>query len=124
MARKVTLEQFGAALEKIVDEYADSVYKTGIHAVEQATKQAQREVKANSSGIGHGKYSGGWSTQVDKTEISATGYVYNRRPGLPHLLEFGHAKVNGGRTEARPHVQPAQDAVDKVLMDKLKEGLS
>ena len=124
MARRVTLEQFGAAVEKIIDEYADSVYKTGIHSVEQATKQAQREVKANSANIGHGGYSGGWQTQVDKSEIAATGYVYNRRPGLPHLLEKGHAKVNGGRTPARPHVLPAQESVNKVLMDKLKEGLS
>ena len=122
MARRVTIDGFAQAVDKILEDYSDSVYKAGIHSVEAATNQAQREVRANSGRFG-GQYAGGWSTKVEKSEISATGYVYNRRPGLPHLLEKGHALRQGGRTRAFAHVAPAQDAVDRVLMDKLKDEI-
>ena len=122
MARKVTLEGLGAALSEIIGDYADGVYATESKAVTYSTKQALRQVKANSGRFGS-KYAGGWRSKVERTNITAHGYVANQRPGLPHLLEKGHAKRNGGRTSAYPHVLPVQEEVNRVLMEQLEEGL-
>lgn len=122
--RKVSLDGFADAVEKIIGDYADGVYATESKVVTYSTNQALRQVKSNSGAFG-GEYAGGWMKQVTRTNVSAEGVVYNVRPGLPHLLEKGHVKRGGhGRVSGKPHALPVQTTVNKVLMEKLKEELS
>lgn len=127
--RRVTLDQFGEALSEILSNYADGVYATEQKAVTASTKQALREERAASGQFGS-RYSGDWRSRVERTNVTATGVVYNARAGLPHLLEKGHIIANAKRpgakrrTEARPHVLPVQESVNKLLMQKLEEGLN
>lgn len=122
--RRVTLDGFADAVAEIIGDYADGVYATQSKAVTYSTNQALRQVRSNSQQFS-GKYAGGWKKQIERTNVTAEGVIYNNRPGLPHLLEKGHVKRGGhGRTEARPHVLPVQETVNKILMQKLEEGLS
>ena len=48
------------------------------------------------------------------------------KPSLVHLLEFGHAKVNGGRVEGKSHVRPAAERhigrFEKRIKEIVKNG--
>lgn len=71
-----------------------------------------------------GRYRRGWrqkTTYEDKANIRVT--VYNTRYMLTHLLENGHAKVNGGRVNGIPHIEPAERMAIDQLEDKVKVRL-
>jgi len=47
--------------------------------------------------------------------------VWNKKNyRLVHLLEFGHAKVSGGRVAAKPHLAPAYEKYGAKLPEKIK----
>lgn len=129
LAKRVKLNQLGAAVSEILEEYADSVYDATERAVELCVKTGTREVRAASpvkKGGGGGKYRAGWRNEVVKNRISTEGVIYNAKyPGLTHLLEHGHAKVIGGRrypdpVPGIPHIGPIQDKLDKLIEEKIK----
>lgn len=106
-------------VNKILDEFGQAGRVAVIQSVEKVAKQA--EEKLHSAGdFGGTKYKKSWTSQVSRgrTEVEAT--VYNAKHyQLTHLLEFGHAKQNGGRTREFPHIAPindwAQEEVEKEI---------
>lgn len=127
MSNTISVDQLEATVNRILNEYADDCVEVMTDAVKKTTKQATKELK--SSGIGGfqdrtGKYRKGWRSKVEETRLSAEGVVYQgAQPGLTHLLEYGHAKQNGGRTRAFPHISEvndrAQENFEKELIEKL-----
>ncbi len=61
---------------------------------------------------------------ASKDNPSAT--VYSKMPGLPHLLEKGHATVGGNFVAPRVHIAPAAeegfDAAMRAVDDELEAG--
>lgn len=59
-----------------------------------------------------------------KKEAQGMGYkrvrVANKKYQLTHLLEYGHALINGGRTRAYKHWESAQEIAD-TLPERMEE---
>lgn len=119
---KTPIEKLDTQIEKILKEYEGDVSENLVKITKDICKKGAAAVKANARATfgGTGSYANGWTSEVQTTRYSATGVIYNKSmPGLAHLLENGHAKVNGGRVEGRPHIAP----VEEKLVKEYEEGV-
>ena len=122
MSRRVKINDFGAELQKILDDYGTSVTDKTRKAVLEAAKVAKQEVKANSPQLS-GKYQKGWAVKEDAVSRLRTEAIVHNRPRyqLAHLLEKGHAKQNGGRVAPIVHIQPAEEHAIKNMEKAVEE---
>lgn len=114
-----------AEIRKILDDYEVEVTDDMKAAIKAAAKAGVKKVKSNAKIFGGtGKYKKGWTSRVEEQRMSAQGTIYNKDvPGLPHLLENGHAKRGGGRTTGREHIRPVQDEIEQEFMKELEARL-
>lgn len=122
---KTTIEKLQSDIQKILDEYGEDVNLQTEEVVKAVTKQGVKAVKNASKGAfgGTGKYAAGWTSQVETGRFSAQGVIYNKTPGLPHLLENGHANRGGGRTPGRTHIAPVEEELIKTFEKDLEAKL-
>ena len=116
--------QLEAAVNNILTEYGDDAKEIIETTISKSAKEATKQLKNAGSFGGTGKYKKGWSSKIQKKRVGIEAVVYNAAaPGLAHLLEFGHAKQNGGRTRAFPHIAPINDQVQEDVVRQLEERL-
>nr|DAR15127.1 MAG TPA: putative tail component [Caudoviricetes sp.] len=121
---KVKANQMVEAIAGELAEYASEVTDTVKDAVSQVAKETVSEVKRRSP-TDTGAYKRSWSRQKSFESAGSVRFtIYNRKHyQLTHLLENGHAKVNGGRTRAYPHIAPAEEFAERQLEQILKREL-
>lgn len=123
MAKAVNLE---AEISKILEEYGENLSDHVKEAAKEVAKKGAKAVKANAKTTfnGTGKYASGWTSKAETNQYSAQGIIYNRTtPGLPHLLEHGHAKRGGGRTDGREHIRPVEEEVIRLFEEAIKNAI-
>lgn len=122
---KTTIEKLTADIQKILEEYGEDVQNKTEDAVKAVTKKGVKAVKSASKAFGGtGRYASGWTSQVETSRYSAQGVIYNQKvPGLPHLLENGHANRGGGRTAGRVHIAPVEEELVKTFERDLTNDL-
>lgn len=125
MARTVPVDRLAAEVEKILDEYGENVQQNLGDIVKAMSKKGAQTLRSQSRGTFKGNnYYKGWTSQAETGRLSAQGTIYNKDlPGLPHLLENGHANRNGGRTPGREHIKPVEEALIKEYEQKVKSKL-
>lgn len=77
-----------------------------INKLGDKSSEEVRQKTSNNSPIRTGKYKDSWSVDVSGSSVKRYK-IYNKEYRLTHLLEFGHATRNGGRTAPMPHLAPA-----------------
>lgn len=125
MAQTITVLDFESTINSILAEYKDVINADVVTATKQVAREAVRNVQAKAP-TRTGAYKSSISSRVEeKGGNYAKSVVYAKDPHyrLTHLLEFGHAKVNGGRTKAFPHWAQAEQTAINDFEKKLREAI-
>ncbi len=119
---KIAIGEFEQVLGKTLNDYSDTVLKETRTLVKKVANQAKKDTQAGAPKK-TGAYAKDWAVKdTSYSVMSAGATLYNRSHyQLTHLLEKGHAKRNGGRVEARVHIQPAEEQAIKNFEKGLKE---
>lgn len=136
MAAKINIDDLSLAVIKELNDYArvtDEAVKEAVNSVAKDTAQMIRqnaeEAYPTGQGRSTGEYAKSWSYKRDpnlKGRWAHSMVVYAKDPyyRLTHLLEKGHAKINGGRVIGRPHIAPAEEFARRALEQRIRQNMS
>lgn len=124
MADRVSVGEMASAVMEALEEYADLATEDLKMAVKKAGTAVRKEISANAPKR-TGAYAKSWAVKtVKETSNSLEVTVYSRnRYWLAHLLEFGHAKRDGGRVPGRAHIAPAEALGIRQLEEEIERCL-
>lgn len=119
----INAKNFSEEISKYLEEYKGDITEAVNESLKEALKYGVKELKEKSPKK-TGEYSKEWVYKLQKTgrSINGTqvqGVIFNNVYQLTHLLEFGHANRNGGRTAGIKHIEPAEEKSIK----KFEEGI-
>lgn len=127
---KVNVDKMLLELERQYTQWYQALNKeVSGRIIEETAAETVKYLKANSpKGTRKSKsYAKTWKYDRNNHYTGAYRWsmtVYNEKNyQLTHLLEHGHAKVNGGRTKAQPHIAPAEEAAERIIYDKALDYL-
>ena len=107
-----------------LEEYADLAADNVKQAVKDAGETVKKEIRGNAPKDTR-DYAKSWAVKkLKETSNSITMTVYSRnRYYLAHLLEFGHAKRNGGRVAGKSHIAPGEEKGIQQLQEEIERSL-
>ncbi|MEK4181729.1 HK97 gp10 family phage protein [Aeribacillus sp. FSL K6-1121] len=117
----ISIDQLANEITNAFREYTEDVTKAIEKKVDETAKEVLKETKVLAP-----KRTGEYARSFKITKEDGYGVtkriIWNKKHyRRVHLLEFGHAKVNGGRVPAYPHLRPAYDKHAANLDDEIKE---
>ena len=134
MAKKVTLENLGAAIKDVLNEYGNEVRENMSVITKEVTLQGVRALRSESastfgtSKTRKRKYARTWTSTVVTGRVSTQGTIYNTQAGLPHLLENGHVSRNGsgrvyGHVSGREHIGKVEKELERLFEKEVRAKL-
>lgn len=123
----VSVEELSDEIMKHLTEYSEEVSDNVKEAVDKVADECNAEIKDHITfNQPTGKYVKAFRVKTryeDKYSKRKTWYVSGSHYRLTHLLENGHAKVSGGRTEAYPHIKYGEEIARKRMEELSKEAI-
>ena len=118
---KTSVNDLADAIAEELEQYSQDVTDGLKKEVKQVAKECKLEIQRNSPVL-TGSYKKGWRDQVEYESRQDIRVVVRNKTDyqLTHLLENGHAKVNGGRVPGKPHIRPAEQNAEKKLLSAVK----
>ena len=118
------MDSLTAQINAVLAQYTKNVNETVDSILNSTSKEAVIKLKETSpQAEGGGKYAKSWAVKKKK----GTYTIYNKQPGLTHLLENGHdVVVNGrkvGRAPAQPHIKEVDDWLSEEIVQRMESSL-
>lgn len=124
MANRVNIDNLANEIINGLEEYADLASDEMKKAVRKAGNSVKKDIKANAPKK-TGAYSKSWTVKTTKETSNALELTVHSKNKyqLAHLLEHSHAKRGGGRTQAQPHIAPAEEKAVQELEEDIRRAL-
>lgn len=121
MSKTVKPETFAQAVKDYLEVYVENIGEDVEETSNEIGKEARDELRQTSPKR-RGQYAKGWTVSKNRKKKNYyTVKVHNKTDyQLTHLLEFGHATRNGGRTKAYPHIRPVEEKYKKEFEKRLE----
>lgn len=121
----VAPDAFAAGVADILGEVERATEGALNRGVQDGIRITAREWRANAASTfgGSGAYAGSIRSRVDSRGESPEAHAYSSMPGLPHLLEKGHATIGGNFVAGRSHIAPAAESGFRRTVDVIREEL-
>lgn len=122
---------FSEVVDKYITDYRDEVWENLYATMDEVSKEAVKKLKSESrskfknSGK-HKKTYGNWRRKTEKGRIRHGVVIYGADGTyqLAHLLEYGHAKANGGRVDGVVHIEPVEEWAVGATIDRFIEKMN
>lgn len=108
MSSTIKIDQLANEITKCLNQYTDDVTEVLEETKVNLAKEGVRKLKTTSP-KDKGDYARNWTHK--KTKKGQV--IHNKRYQLTHLLEYGHAKRNGGRVAAVVHIAPVEEELHR-----------
>lgn len=116
----IPIDRLADELVLAIKEYTEDVEIGVRKAVDKTAREVLKEAQALAPKR-TGEYAKTFTITKDDGYGVTRRIIWNKKHyRRVHLLEFGHAKVNGGRVQAYPHLRPAYEKHGAKLPDELK----
>lgn len=127
MSKEIKVDNLSKEIMSALTEYADDISGLVEEVANDVGKEAVKELKTISPKRVRkgGKYAKGWRLKKDKLGKNRYSVKIHNKTDyqLTHLLEFGHATRNGGRTKAIPHIRLTEEKYSKEYEERLKKKI-
>lgn len=126
MAKRVTLETLGAAIQEELTIYHRDVIERVDALSKKAASDLAKKTRATAPVGARGSFKRNISSKLLKKNRNGSTYVWYVKPPdhrLTHLLVHGHATRNGGRTRGNSFLSDAWAQVQVDYEEAIKEAL-
>ena len=124
MSQNISIDRMAESIEKELLGFRRLTTDGMKMAVKKAGKTARSDIN-KSAPVRTGRYAKSWKdkvTEEDSQRIHVTVFSPSRYM-IAHLLEYGHAMRGGGRVRAIPHIKPAEEHAEEVLLKEIGRAL-